>query len=28
MDEIRRGRFVAVTPLGDDLRVDLVLDPA
>ena len=28
MDEIRRGRFVAVTPLGDDLRVALVLDPA
>ena len=23
---LRRGRFAAVTPLGDDLRIDLVLD--
>ena len=23
---LRRGRFSAVTPLGDDLRIDLVLD--
>ena len=26
MAELRRGRFAAVTPLGDDLRIDLVLD--
>ena len=23
IDALRRGRFVAVTPLGDDLRLDL-----
>ena len=26
MADLRRGRFAAVTPLGDDLRIDLVLD--
>lgn len=26
MAELRRGRFVSVVPLGDDLRIDLVLD--
>jgi diaminohydroxyphosphoribosylaminopyrimidine deaminase/5-amino-6-(5-phosphoribosylamino)uracil reductase len=26
MGELRRGRFVSVAPVGDDLRIDLVLD--
>ena len=26
MDDLRRGRFVSVARLGDDLRIDLVLD--
>jgi diaminohydroxyphosphoribosylaminopyrimidine deaminase/5-amino-6-(5-phosphoribosylamino)uracil reductase len=26
MADLRRGRFVSVVPLGDDLRIDLVLD--
>jgi hypothetical protein len=26
MADAARGRFISITPLGDDLRIDMVLD--